>query len=50
MQNELKHQVGVLNVQKCKKNMGTHPSFYGSSPFSKINNHLLELGHEAIDW
>ena len=33
-----------------KKNMGTHPSFYGSSPFSKINNHLLELGHEAIDW
>ena len=33
-----------------KKNMGTYPSFYGSSPFSKINNYLLELGYEEIDW
>jgi len=34
-----------------------HPSpfsarkgFFGSRPFSHINNHLLEMGYEAVDW
>ena len=33
-----------------KKNMGIYPCFYGSSPFSKTNNYLVELGYEEIDW
>ena len=34
-----------------------HPSpfsartgFFGSRPFSRTNNHLLEMGYEAVDW
>ncbi|WP_330684034.1 uracil-DNA glycosylase family protein [Petrocella sp. FN5] len=34
-----------------------HPSpfsarkgFFGSRPFSNINNHLIKMGYEAVDW
>jgi uracil-DNA glycosylase len=30
--------------------LSAYKGFYGSKPFSKANDYLVELGHEKIDW
>ncbi|MBE0699723.1 MAG: uracil-DNA glycosylase [Anaerolineaceae bacterium] len=47
----------LIDTSRNKVIIGAHPSplsayrgFFGSRPFSQINNHLHELGYTEIDW
>jgi uracil-DNA glycosylase len=55
--NFAKKKLGLIDEKRNPVISGPHPSplsakrgFFGSRPFSKINQHLKEMGKDEIDW
>ncbi len=44
---ELRHRV-ILSAHPSP--LSAHRGFFGSRPFTKINEALIELGHDPVDW